>query len=497
MNQTDLQVEIGRAPTAEQLASWYEEHSIKPDENGVFTELPYGPPPVEKAAIVDQVRVNAQRRNVPNLRAEKYIPRTMVFCAGGPTLADHLDEIREKAASEDYDIFTSNATCRFLLSKGIRPKYHVIIDPTEKKKKDLEYDGDDVTLILGLQCHPAVFEAIGNRKAFKFLAASATDRKPSDVEVAQEACHPGDPDLLGIGGGSMMGTRVMYLAHVMGYRKLEYYGFDACVKFENGYVRNYAYNKQRAENILEVTAANGRQFYSTLAFSRQANEILNLLENLPGLEVTIHGDSFMSNQVAMWKEQNQHADYFITPEYRDLQKQMFATSERYAKSGHAHASRVFMAGAQLLRKYGKCDILDYGCGRESLRTGMEGAFPTIPGMKLIGYDPNVDEFSADPAPAELVYCGDVMEHVEPQCVDAVLRRIAGLSKHLAMFVISTRKAFKNLPDGRNAHICHHDKDWWMSFLGKYFVVVESAHNPVELFAVCEPIHAHKARTAKK
>lgn len=487
------EVEIGRAPTPQQLTEWYAEHNITPDESGVFTDLPYGPSPVEKDIIVEHVRENAKRAEVRNLQAHRYIARTMVFVAGGPSVGDHLEEIRAKALDPAFDVYTSNATCKYLLSKGITPKFHVILDPTERKVKDLDYDCDEVTLVLGLQCHPKVFEVIGNRKAFKFLAASATDRTPSDVDVAKGACTAEDPNLLGIGGGSMTGTRMMYFAAVMGYRRLEYYGFDASVKFENGRVRNYAYNKQRSENVLEVEAANGRKYFSTLALSRQANEIVKLLDNLPGLDVVVHGDSFMANQVAMWKEQNAPVPERISPEYLDMQRRMFAESPTYASSGHSHADRVFMAGAQILRKFGKCDILDYGCGKESLRLAIESAFPSIPGMTIRGYDPCREGLDGEPAPAELVVNTDSMEHVEPKSVDTVLRHIRDLTGHVAIFVISTRAAFKNLPDGRNAHICLHDKDWWISFLGKYFVVIEQWNNPVELIAVVQPIARYRER----
>lgn len=486
-NQVVQEVEIGRAPTAEQLAEWYAEHSIKPEADGTFTEMPYGPTPVEKAVIVDQVRANAQRRDVRNLQSEPYIPRTMVFVAGGPSVADHLDEIKAKSTDPRYDVFTSNMTCKYLLSKGITPKYHVIIDPTEKKAKDLDYDCDDVTLVLGLQCHPAVFDAIGNRKAFKFLAASATDRTPSDVEVAQDACHAKDPNLLGIGGGSMMGTRVMFLAHVMGYRKLEYYGFDGSITYENGRVRNYAYNKQRGENILEVEAWNGRKFFSTIALSRQANELVHLLDDLPGLDVTIHGDSFLANQLAGWKAMHRNADYRISPEYHALQKQMFEKSPSYARSGHAHAARVYMAGSQVHRKLGKCDVLDYGCGRETLREAVEASFAPIQGLRILGYDPNRPGLDSEPAKADVVFCSDVMEHVEAECIDAVLKHICSLTGELAIFVISTRPAVKDLPDGRNAHISLHQKDWWLSFLQKYFVTIESHAGSDELIAVVQPV----------
>jgi uncharacterized Rossmann fold enzyme len=490
------EVELAREPTPEELSDWYAEHNIKPGEDGKFTELPYGPTPVEKAKIVEQVRANAQRRDVRNLTfpAFNYNPKTMVFVCGGPTLSKHLDELREKSKDPAFEVYTSNKTCQFLLENGIVPKYHVIIDPTEKKAKDLDYDCDEVTLLLGLQCHPAVFDAIGNRKAFKFLAASATDREPSDVEVAQEALTPEDPTMIAIGGGSMMGTRALYLGSALGHRRIEYYGFDAGIEYddEKKLARMYAYDKQRGENILEIEH-NGRTFYSTLALSRQCNEIVTLMSKLPGMEVIVHGDSFMAAQVAAYKALNKPRTYRFTEEYVEQNEQLHKENASYGTSGHHHASRVFMASSQICRKSGQCVVLDYGCGKETLRSAIELSFPEVSGITYRGYDPSIPGKDGTPEPAELVVCTDVMEHVEPECVEAVIRHLHDLTKQVCIVDVYLQPAIKTLPDGRNAHICLRDKDWWKSYFSKYFVVIEQQATAQELLMVLQPIERYRER----
>tara|TARA_R110000868_G_scaffold59652_2_gene183079 strand:- start:1345 stop:2826 length:1482 start_codon:yes stop_codon:yes gene_type:complete len=489
----ETHVEIGRPPTQEGLAEWYLEHNINADEDGSFTELPYGPSPVEKAEIVNQVRINAERHDIRNAPFTSYTPKTMVFVCGGPTLSSHLDELKAKSLDDNYEVFTSNMTFRYLLSKGIKAKYHVIIDPTEKKKKDLEYDCDDAILLLGLQCHPAVFDAIGNRKAYKFLAASALNHTPSDVDVAQAACTNDDPNLLGIGGGSMMGTRALYLASAMGYRRIEYYGFDACIDYTNNRVRCYSYEKHRRENVLEVEAGNGRKFFSTIAFARQADEIVSLMDKLPGMDVVIHGDSFMSNQVAIYKQLNAPAKTRITPKYQKMQRKYHKEVDVYGVSGMKHAPRIFMAGAQVHRKVGKCDILDYGCGKQTLKAEIERSFAAIPGMQVIGYDPCIEGLDAEPSPAEIVVCTDVLEHVEVECVDTVMKHIHSLTKKIAILEVDLQPANKILPDGRNAHICLKDKDWWASWIKKYFVIIEQSNEGREYLVVAQPIEIFRER----
>jgi hypothetical protein len=484
-----IQAQIARAADPAELDAWYREHGLQPDKDGIFAEMPYGAPPVSREHILEQVAANALRHDVPNLHPREYTPKIMVYVGGGPTLRDHLDEIKRKCEDEAYEVYTSNATCRFITSKGIKPDFHLILDPTERKVRDLDYE-EDVPLVLGLQCHPKLFERAKDKgvKVYKFLAASVTgaDGK-SDKEAAQAALTKEDSQLMGIGGGSMCGTRMIYFAVAMGYRRLEFYGVDGSVDMKDGLVRCYAYNKPRGENILETTAENGKKFYTTMSLARQGEELVLLLDQMPGLDVEIYGDSLMANHLALYRELRKPHPWCITPEDLELQRQMHEEyGASYGQVGKYHAPRVFMAAAQVLRKVGRCRVLDYGAGKGALCKAIAQAFPEVPGISYHEYDPCVPGIDSPPLPAEVVFCGDVMEHVEPECVDTVLRHIRDLTKEVAIFIISLSEAGKKLADGRNAHISLHGADWWRSYLKKYFLVVEHQLEPAvhALVAVC-------------
>jgi hypothetical protein len=485
-----IQAQITRPVKDEELDAWYLEHGLKPDDKGIFAEMPYGSPPVSRDDILANVSANALRHDVANLHPREYTPKTMVYIGGGPTLRQYLDQIKQKCEDPEYDVYTSNATCKFLLAKGIKPDFHLILDPTERKVRDLDYE-EDVHLLLGLQCHSKLFDRAKDKGVLvhKFLAASVTgENGKSDKDAAQAAMTPQDPKLMGIGGGSMCGTRMIYFAVAMGYRRLEYYGMDGCVEMKGGgIVKCYAYTKPRGENILETELGNGRKFHTTMSLARQGEELVLLLDLMPGLDVEIYGDSLMSNQLAIYKQLRASQPYCITPEYISLQQQMHGDfGDQYAISGGHHAPRVFMAAAQVLRKVGVCRVLDYGAGKGFLRKAVLEAFPEVSGITYHEYDPCVSEIASAPTQAEVVFCGDVMEHVEPECVDTVLRHIRDLTQKIAIFVISTRPARKNLPDGRNAHISLHGADWWRSYLKKYFILSESYFDSAsqEFVAVC-------------
>lgn len=480
--QTRVQAQIGRPPDPVELEKWYEEHNLVPDKDGIFTSMPYEKGPVDRSVILEQVSQNALRHEVPNLTPREYTPKVMVYVGGGPSLKKHLSEIRKKCEDPNYDVVTSNTTAKYLLEKGIKPDYHLILDPTERKKKDIEYD-ENVELYLGLQCHPSLFDYAREkgRKVYKFLAASVKGEDgKSDKDMALAACTQNDPMLLGIGGGSMCGTRMIYFAPMRGYRKLEYYGFDGSIEYENNVIRCYAYNKPRGENILWHTEDfSGRTFATTMTLARQAEELVQLMDCMPGLRVEIFGDGLLADRLNSYRQLRKPADYRITPEYREMQRGMHANDKvRYGIAGEQNACRVFMAGAQIHRRFGSCRVLDYGCGPGTLLRAVDRAFPSIPGLTYHEYDPCIPGKDSEPEPADVVYCGDVMEHVETECIEPVIQHIHSLTKHIAIFIISLRPAGKTLPDGRNAHINVRAQDWWLSWLRKYFIVIEDSVDPI-------------------
>lgn len=113
---------------------------------------------------------------------------------------------------------------------------------------------------------------------------------------------------------------------------------------------------------------------------------------------------------------------------------------------------------ELCRQYQCTSVLDYGCGKGWLGAQM----PRSVDLRL--YDPAMPEFAEEPLPADLVLCCDVMEHVEPERVDAVIDHLWTLTRKTIFVSIALELAAKTLPDGRNAHICLQGPlDWFKAF----------------------------------
>jgi len=103
-------------------------------------------------------------------------------------------------------------------------------------------------------------------------------------------------------------------------------------------------------------------------------------------------------------------------------------------------------------------LLDYGCGRNlSLQKNLKPERQ----FRYQCYDPGVPEYSDPPVPAELVVCIDVLEHVEPGCLEDVLDHLEELTEKVCFATVHTGPAGKNLPDGRNAHLIQQPAEWWL------------------------------------
>jgi hypothetical protein len=120
----------------------------------------------------------------------------------------------------------------------------------------------------------------------------------------------------------------------------------------------------------------------------------------------------------------------------------------------------------LMAEYKLKTILDYGCGGGALASKLD--------MPIAEYDPAVEGKDHVPKPADLVVCTDVLEHVEPDCIDDVLDHLRHVTRRILFAVIATRPAKKTLSDGRNAHLIVQPWEWWETKLRQRFDIEDAS-----------------------
>jgi hypothetical protein len=191
----------------------------------------------------------------------------------------------------------------------------------------------------------------------------------------------------------------------------------------------------------------------------------------------------------------------------DLQRQLNARLHQQDASfgnrddGAGAASQLPQAILRM-HQQGLCNsMLDYGTGKGALVQRLRQSLPPL--IQVHGYDPSVAAYSTRPAQqVDILTCLDVLEHVEIDCVDSVLRDIKSLTKQFCYLVVDLQPAIKTLADGRNAHVMLAPTDWWVSRIAQLFacqvsfplmhqagipqkVVIAATDNPTAMPAVYE------------
>lgn len=156
----------------------------------------------------------------------------------------------------------------------------------------------------------------------------------------------------------------------------------------------------------------------------------------------------------------------ISPSYAELNRKLHETDPRYGASSEKWAPVI----SKLAERNNLGSILDYGSGKGDLERALHQHWAGAPVCEVVSYDPAFPDKTFK-KPCDLVVCTDVLEHVEPEYVSAVLDDIRDMTRSLAFVVVSTMAAEKVLEDGRNAHLSVHSAKWWTEQIWDRFEIV--------------------------
>jgi len=171
----------------------------------------------------------------------------------------------------------------------------------------------------------------------------------------------------------------------------------------------------------------------------------------------------------------------ISDAYRSMQETLHEDPD-YGRASLAYASLV----ADVIRENDVKEMLDYGAGKGRLEQKLREILPDCPTIQ--NYDPAVPEWAAPPAPREFVTCIDVLEHIEPACLENVLDDLERLTLRLGLFAVQNGTARRILPDGRNAHLIQEPPRFWLTkFMERFellfFKRLRTRGGQVSMFAI--------------
>lgn len=173
----------------------------------------------------------------------------------------------------------------------------------------------------------------------------------------------------------------------------------------------------------------------------------------------------------------------ITNIHRARLKALHDRDPKFGVIGHLWADRV----AAYMRATESRTLLDYGAGRSKLaRTVAQKLADQHYDILFKEYEPAFGH--KNPDPAHFVTCIDVLEHVEREMVDGVLRDLKRCVEKRGLITISLRWAS---PKKRKTHPNVFSRERWKLLIGQHFnfeevVILDPTKAASELAVLVEP-----------
>lgn len=411
--------------------------------------------------LFENVRINSLRV-IPWITSLAAHDGHAVLVGGGPSVADWIEEIRWR--SNTQTIFALNAASGLLSRNGITPDYQVVLDA---RASNVDFVGHARYYLFASQCDPSVFDAVEEG------ASLWHQHYPDDMPRFDSVLPSSGPEHALIGGGTTVGLSAMALAYALGFRKLHLYGYDS--SYRDGL--RHAYPQTDPQNIdCEVTSC-GKTFRTSLAMAQQADFFPQLSDKLidAGCTITIRGDGLLPwiskmSAIVMHEEIGEKEKYermWAIDAYRNDSPGEECVEKFLRLAMPERTDLVYDIGAGTGRAAAKiaehCSVIMYDIADNCLDAEVRS--------KL---NENLRFFVADlreekPPEADYTYCTDMLEHIEPHKLDAVLGNVLRSAKKTFLQISLTNDEFGALI-GQPLHLSVHSFEWWEKKLSEYCTI---------------------------
>jgi hypothetical protein len=392
--------------------------------------------------LLRNIRVNSAR-DLPWVGERPVHDKAAILVGGGASVNRCLEDIHWLKHRGGI-VYAMNAASQWLRGNGIEPDYQVIADA--KPETATLVDPRTRGHLFASQVNPTTFDAAKN----PVLWHLGDER--IEAEFPEKRRKRGGYSL--IGGGASVGNSAMCLAYVLGHRELHIFGFDSC--HWNGESHAYPQPMNRFIPTIEVEWA-GREFTSSVAMKAQAEKFQITAQMLKagGCKIEVYGDGLLQHMYrtppTLLTERDRYRVLWQSDSYREVSPGEFLVGdfEKFAK------------------KPGP--VIDFGCGtgRAALRL-RESGYSVI----CVDFADNCRDDEAlslpflewdlsKPCPLRAPYgfCTDVMEHIPPNAIDAVIQNIVEAAVETFFQISTVPDSFGPLVGGP-LHLTVRSHAWW-------------------------------------
>lgn len=227
--------------------------------------------------------------------------REIVLLAGGPSMRDHFDEIKELRAA-GCALVTMNGAYGWAIDRGLVPSAQIVLDAREFNSRFVQPQVATCKYLIASQVHPNTLAGLPKDRTLLWHSG-ISDANEALVRARHNVYYP-------VPGGSTVMLRALPLLRLLGYTRFHVFGFDSSVN-DTGDHHSYAQPENDNQPLLPVTCG-GRTFQCVPWMLSQASETRDLIKFLGDeIELDVRGDGLIAWMIKtgadMAREDRNHA----------------------------------------------------------------------------------------------------------------------------------------------------------------------------------------------
>jgi hypothetical protein len=236
----------------------------------------------EQQVVLDNVRKNAQRKDIQQIKPAAVNDVDVLILGGGPSLKSSAAEIRELREA-GARIVTLNGAYNWALEQGFQVGAQIVVDARAHNLRFVQPIQDNCKYFLASQVNPSLYDACPPDRTYQWHTTAEMIREILDEHV---------PEWFGIPGGSTVLLRAIPLLRMIGFKRFHLFGCDSCC-MEN---EHHAYAQAENDGQLIIdTIVGGRTFKCVPFHISQAQEFMDLIRVFGDeVDIEIHGDGLLA-----------------------------------------------------------------------------------------------------------------------------------------------------------------------------------------------------------
>ena len=171
-------------------------------------------------------------------------PGRLMLLAGGPSLNDFKEDIQRRAA-EGVPVICTNGTYNWALDNDITPNGLIVVDARANNADFVRQAIPNCKFLFASQCHPDLFEKVPARQVWLWH---------SHIEGQMDEMLGsiyGEKPWHSVPGGTTVTLRAIPLLSMLGWKKLDIYGFDSCLRASEHHA--YEQSENEGQVVSDVT----------------------------------------------------------------------------------------------------------------------------------------------------------------------------------------------------------------------------------------------------